>query len=115
RRHEREAGTATAPRRAVSMRSASFRWPRSRWAARRPGGGGGLNRLDSLDDRAVHPVGDFVRELDRDVRETRGLEPSDVLSSGQRAGDTADVASALGSLLGREAIFGEYVGDAGGG
>ena len=68
-------------------------------------------RLDRLDDRAVHPVGDLVRELDADLLEPCGLEAGLVLALRERARDAADVAAALGPLLGREAVLGDDVAD----
>ena len=64
-----------------------------------------------LDDRAVHAVGDLVRELDRDVLEAGRLEPGLVLALRERAGDAADVAAALGALVGREPVLGDDVAD----
>src|SRR6185312_3365364 len=86
-------------------------------AAARPGRGlddrealrRGCGSLDRLDDRAVHPVGDLVRELDRDLLEARGLEPRLVLGLREGAGDTADVAAALGPLAGGEPVLGDDV------
>ena len=40
----------------------------------------GLARLHRLDDRAVHPVCDLVRELDAHLLEARRLEPRLVLA-----------------------------------
>src|SRR5919201_3643874 len=65
-----------------------------------------LARLARLHDRAVHPICDPVRELDRHVLETRRLEPGNVLRPRKRARDAADIAAALGSLLRAEVILG---------
>ena len=55
----------------------------------------GLGGLHRLDDRAVHPVRDRVRELDADVLEARSLEPRLVLALRERSGDATDVRAAL--------------------
>src|SRR5438552_3316460 len=52
-------------------------------------------RLPRLNDRSVHPVRDLVREAHVDLLEAGRLEPGDVLAPRERAGDAADVASAL--------------------
>ncbi len=63
----------------------------------------GLLRLHGLDDRAVHAVRDLVRELDADLLEAGRFEPGLVLALRERAGDTADVAAALGAIGGATA------------
>src|SRR5438094_2705195 len=66
-------------------------------------------RLDRLHDRAVHAVGDLVRELDRDLLKACRLEPRLVLALRERAGDAADVAAPLRPLFCRQAVLGDDV------
>ena len=81
------------------------------WITGRPFAAGS-DRLDRLHDRAVHPVGDLVRELDRDLLEPGRGEPGLVLADRERAGDAADVAAALRALGRRDPVLGDDVADA---
>jgi len=47
----------------------------------------------------VHPVGDLVRELHRDVGEARRLEPGLVFALRERARDATDMGAPLGALV----------------
>src|SRR5215218_1415260 len=60
--------------------------------------------LDRLGDRAVHAVGDLVRELDAYLLEAGRLQSRLVLALRQRAGDAADVGAAFGALFGRQLV-----------
>ena len=59
--------------------------------------------LSCPDDRAVHTVGHAVGELHLDVDESHARQALAVLLLRERTGDAADVAPALGAVLGREA------------
>src|SRR6185503_7836958 len=68
-------------------------------------------RLDGLDDRSVHAVGDPMREFDRELLEAGRLEPGLVLALRERAGDASDVRAALRPLLRCEPVLGDHVAD----
>jgi hypothetical protein len=53
-----------------------------------------------------------VRELDRNLGETRCLQSGAVLGDAERTGDAADVAAPLGSLGLGEPVLGDQVADA---
>src|SRR4051812_14592879 len=69
-------------------------------------------RLACLDDRALHTVGDLVRELDGDALEARCLEAREVLVLRERAGNAAHVRAALGALRGCQPVLRHDVADA---
>ena len=59
-----------------------------------------LTCLRRFDDRAMHGVGDLVRELDAEVFGAGGLETRLVFGFRQGACDAPDVAAAGSSLVG---------------
>jgi hypothetical protein len=50
-------------------------------------------------DRAVHPVGDWVGELDLDIDETDATQALAILGDRQGAGDASDVAPTRCTIL----------------
>ena len=68
-----------------------------------------LARLHRLDDRAVHPVGHLVREIDAHVLEANSLQPGDVFGLRERAGDAADVGAALRPVVRAQPVLGDDV------
>src|SRR4029453_16092567 len=70
-----------------------------------------LARLDALDDRAVHALGDLVGELDAHVAKPGRLEARDVLTTRQSTCDAAAPATALCALGRGEPVLGEDVAD----
>jgi hypothetical protein len=57
----------------------------------------------------VHAVGHLAGELDADLLEAGRFQPGLVLALRQSSGNAADVAAALGALLGSEAVLGDDV------
>jgi hypothetical protein len=73
---------------------------------------GGCGGFGGLDDGAVQPVGDLVGEGHLDLLKADGGQTLLVLVLGERAGDAAHVAAALGTVIRGEAILGDDVADA---
>src|SRR5690625_6149192 len=70
-----------------------------------------VRRLSGADDRGVHPVRGLVRELHARTREPRLGEAVEVLGLRQGSGDAPNVGTAVSTLFGGEAVFGDDIGD----
>src|SRR4051794_5600295 len=89
RRIARSAATGLAAAAAPALAAEEFDRARQDRHLREMAAGAADRRPDGLDDRAVEPVGDGVRRLDRDVHEADRREPGPVLRERERTGDAA--------------------------
>ena len=105
----------TAARKALSSSSASAaattprRSPEGPDAVSHAPGGG---RLDGLDDRRVHAVGDSVSRRYLDTSEPGVRQLLTVPGEGQRPGDAPGAIPALRAFTWAEVVFGDHIGDA---